>query len=75
MEENKLKRTESLIELFHSNIKPQFDKIRLNKDGNQKLSEPRDWLLPMLINGRVTVGDAERKLGIVAEERETYKLE
>ncbi len=27
---------------------------------NQKLSELRDWLLPMLMNGQVKVGDAER---------------
>jgi type I restriction enzyme S subunit len=26
---------------------------------NQQLTELRDWLLPMLMNGQVTVGDGE----------------
>lgn len=30
-------------------------KIELNIAENQKLAELRDWLLPMLMNGQVTV--------------------
>ena len=42
-----------------------------------RVSSLRDWLLPMLMNGQVTVGDAEEmvegELGMVAErEREKY---
>lgn len=39
---------------------------------NQKLSELRDWLLPMLMNGQVTVDAAEHELGMVAEESIKY---
>lgn len=44
-----------IIHSFHSQIKPQFDKIRINKKENQKLTELRDWRLPMLMNGQVKV--------------------
>ena len=43
------------IKSFSNNIKPHFDKIRLNKNENKILTELRDWLLPMLMNGQVTV--------------------
>ena len=42
---------------------------------NQKLSELRDWLLPMLMNGQVTIGEAEKQvenLGMVAEPGSKY---
>ncbi|MCK0190456.1 restriction endonuclease subunit S [Arenibacter sp. F20364] len=48
-------------------------KRELNSLQNQKLSELRDWLLPMLMNGQVTVGEAEEKLGMVAEENIKYR--
>lgn len=35
--------------------------------------EQRYWLLPMLMNGQVTVGKAEAALGMVAEEGKLYK--
>jgi type I restriction enzyme S subunit len=35
-----------------------FKKLTLIKRENQKMSELRDWLLPMLMNGQVTVKDA-----------------
>lgn len=35
---------------------------------NQKLASLRDWLLPMLMNGQVTVGGAKDKLEMVAED-------
>ncbi len=46
---------DNLIDSFHKLIRPKFDKIRINKKENQKLSELRDWLLPMLMNGQVKV--------------------
>lgn len=46
---------DELIISFHNLIKPQFDKIRINIKENQKLTELRDWLLPMLMNGQVKV--------------------
>ncbi|WP_055436952.1 restriction endonuclease subunit S [Lacinutrix algicola] len=60
-----------------------LDKIEINKKENQKLSELRDWLLPMLMNGQVSVAslrgtkqshdvNTNDTLGMVAEEGETY---
>lgn len=62
---------------FNGNVKPFFEKIRINSMQNQQLSTLRDWLLPMLMNGQVTVTDAdervEEELGMVAEpERDMY---
>ena len=34
-----------------------LDKIIANRNENQKFTELRDWLLPMLMNGQVTVKD------------------
>jgi type I restriction enzyme S subunit len=48
---------DELIDSFNNLIKPQFDKIRINIKENQQLASLRDWLLPMLMNGQVTVGD------------------
>ncbi len=60
-----------LLDSFHNLIKPQFDKIRINIKENQKLTELRDWLLPMLMNGQVTVKDAyamlDEQLSMAAE--------
>lgn len=70
------------IRNFHTYIKPMMDRILLNLKENQKLAELRDWLLPMLMNGQVTVANEElgitnaelgNDLGMVAEEGETYK--
>ena len=41
-------------------------KRELNSFQNQKLAELRDWLLPMLMNGQVTVGEEERDLTMAA---------
>ncbi|WP_298898214.1 restriction endonuclease subunit S [uncultured Psychroserpens sp.] len=64
---------DELIQSFHNKVKPMFDNIRVNKKENQKLAELRDWLLPMLMNGQVTVGEAKEQLGMVAEEGEKYQ--
>lgn len=58
-------------------IAPLFAKQINNEIENQKLSELRDWLLPMLMNGQVTVGDAEKmmedNLSMAAEPSGVYK--
>lgn len=50
------------------NPKKAFDslleKIIINRIENQKLSELRDWLLPMLMNGQVKVDSVSKKEGI-----------
>ena len=40
---------------FNEYIKPMLMKIRINEQQNQQLSSLRDWLLPMLMNGQVSV--------------------
>jgi type I restriction enzyme S subunit len=40
---------------FDDKIKPMLLRIRNNEFQNQKLTELRDWLLPMLMNGQVTI--------------------
>ena len=63
-------------------IGPILKSIVSNRQQNQKLSELRDWLLPMLMNGQVTVANDElgitnaelgNDLGMVAEETQEYK--
>jgi len=46
-------------------------KVKLEEE-NQELASLRDWLLPMLMNGQVSVGDVEEQLGMVAEESARY---
>ena len=61
-----------VLEEFKKIVDPFHDKIVVNSKQNQKLSALRDWLLPMLMNGQVTVGEAERELGMVAEDSVKY---
>ncbi|WP_349663812.1 restriction endonuclease subunit S [Cellulophaga lytica] len=63
---------EELINKAKTIFQKYNDKIALNLEENQKLSELRDWLLPMLMNGQVTVGEVEQELGMVAEEKLKY---
>ncbi|MBU2901555.1 restriction endonuclease subunit S [Maribacter dokdonensis] len=62
-----------ILEKFKEKVDPFHDKIVNNSKENQKLAALRDWLLPMLMNGQVTVGEAKEQLGMVAEEGEKYK--
>ena len=45
----------SITTKFNELIQPIFSKINLIQLENQKLTELRDWLLPMLMNGQVKV--------------------
>jgi type I restriction enzyme S subunit len=65
----------SLFDKFHKIANPIYIKINNTLKQNQKLSELRDWLLPMLMNGQVSVGGVEKEidgLGLVAEENAKY---
>lgn len=44
-----------LSQRFHEKVKPFHKKVRDNIFQNQELERLRDWLLPMLMNGQVTV--------------------
>jgi type I restriction enzyme S subunit len=49
----------TILNKFNSVIVPIFTKLNINIKENQQLSELRDWLLPMLMNGQVKVGGDE----------------
>ncbi len=53
---------DELIQNFNKIIEPTFDKINLLQEQNQKLTQLRDWLLPILMNGQVTVADAKEQI-------------
>lgn len=61
-----------IINEFGELAEPVFSKIWLNKKENEELAQLRDWLLPMLMNGQVTVKEAEEGLSIAAEPEEEY---
>lgn len=44
-----------LAEKFGKLVEPILSKLFVNQQENQQLAELRDWLLPMLMNGQVTV--------------------
>ncbi|KAF5076038.1 Type I restriction modification DNA specificity domain protein [anaerobic digester metagenome] len=51
-----------LLETYNSKAVSIFKKQDLLELENQQLASLRDWLLPMLMNGQVTVKEAEEKL-------------
>ncbi len=68
-----------IVEKFYGIMKPIHIQKQKNLIENQYLAELRDWLLPMLMNGQVTVKSVEvaeeelgEELGVVAEERVEY---
>lgn len=62
-----------LAEKFYNFMKPIQIKKEKNLKENQELATLRDWLLPMLMNGQVSVGNVEEQLGMVAEDKVEYK--
>lgn len=48
-----------LVEKFNNEVLSIYEMIGNNHKQNQQLSELRDWLLPMLMNGQVMVKEAE----------------
>lgn len=65
-----------LVNTYNKKVESIFQKQDLLELENQQLASLRDWLLPMLMNGQVTVKEAEEKvseLGMVAEEEIKYQ--
>lgn len=62
-----------LLYEFDKIYKSISKRIAETKKQNQELASLRDWLLPMLMNGQVSVGDVEEQLSMVAEGKENYK--
>jgi len=75
-----IKPSKEILNNFHRIVNPAFEKQNKVNLENLKLSELRDWLLPMLMNGQVTVGEValrqaqDDQLGMVAEPRQEYKI-
>jgi type I restriction enzyme S subunit len=65
--------SKSLIQKFDIIVQSSMNKILINLKQNQQLTELRDWLLPMLMNGQVTVKEAEESLSMAAEPSVEYK--
>ena len=62
-----------VVEKFYDFVKPIHSQKQKNLIQNQQLAELRDWLLPMLMNGQVTVKEAEESLSMAAEPSVEYK--
>ncbi len=63
-----------LLLFFEKITKPFVDNILIHLEANQQLSSLRDWLLPMLMNGQVKVGDVEEETLLMAAEPDSeYK--
>lgn len=61
-----------IVEKFYQKIKPLHAKKQKNLRENQKLADLRDWLLPMLMNGQVTVKEAQEHINQAAEPQGNY---
>ena len=62
---------------YNSIVSNSFKKKEIIIEENQKLTELRDWLLPMLMNGQVTIKEAESyvnesELNMAAVKKEGY---
>jgi type I restriction enzyme S subunit len=74
-----IKPSKDTLKEFDKIVNPCFEKQNILEQENQELSSLRDWLLPMLMNGQVSVGAVEKEykieeevLGRVAEPIEKY---
>jgi type I restriction enzyme S subunit len=63
-----------IVAKFYDFAKPLHSQKQKNLIQNQQLSELRDWLLPMLMNGQVTVKEAEERLSMAAEPSIMYHI-
>lgn len=59
----------SVIQEFHLIANPLSQKAKTCNNENQHLSSLRDWLLPMLMNGQVQVGEAVAPAQALATEK------
>ena len=64
----------NILNLFVRSVSNIYSKIHTNIDETQKLTQLRDWLLPMLMNGQVSVADATEQVEelMVAEPTQGY---
>ena len=50
-----LKPNSELLKTFSNKINPFIEKVLINSKENEKLTELRDWLIPLLMNGQVVI--------------------
>jgi type I restriction enzyme S subunit len=63
-------------DIFEKLAIPIYRKQQNNSQQNQQLASLRDWLLPMLMNGQVSVGEArERSEEVLDEQAESLGRE
>lgn len=68
-------KNKDLIHLVSSYLSNLFLQISKKQSENETLISLRDWLLPMLMNGQVKVGDVEEEMmGMAAEPLGEYKV-
>ncbi len=75
--------TENILKMYYKLVDNSYKKIINTTFQNQQLTALRDWLLPMLMNGQVTVrqahgnavGEAEEKLSSSAEQSRSMAAE
>lgn len=53
-----LKPSDQVLQDYYQKAYPLFEQIKRKSLENKQLVKLRDWLLPMLMNGQVTVGEA-----------------
>ena len=63
----------NILKKFSRIAIPIRKKLINSIEENQELASLRDWLLPMLMNGQVSVGEFEEELRMVAERGVEYK--
>lgn len=63
---------QTLINKFYQKVSPIDKLIQTNLKENVELERLRDFLLPLLMNGQVTVKEAEEELDIAAEPDTEY---
>ena len=56
-----LKPSDDVLRLYHKQTSSIFSQISTNICENQKLSALRDWLLPMLMNGQLSIMDEQEE--------------
>jgi type I restriction enzyme S subunit len=68
--------TKEILIDFEKTVSCFFQKMTLNTKENRQLTKLRDWLLPMLMNGQITVKQAQEEiqLDMVAEPKAEYKI-
>lgn len=62
-----------LVKEYYSLLKPIQEKVQKNLKENQTLTELRDWLLPMLMNGQMRVMANVGDVRMAAEPESKYK--